>query len=89
MSHSTEISIEVGLDKFEIHCGSRLPATAFEIPADDHKSFKNDDGLRVLMALPCVGAGRRQLFEAIIDLARDEKQNGNPAWLDVQVEHFN
>lgn len=26
MSHSTELSIEIGLDKFEINCGSRHPA---------------------------------------------------------------
>ena len=28
MSHSTEIKIEIGLDSYHLHCGSRHPALA-------------------------------------------------------------
>lgn len=26
MSHSTEIKVEIGLDSYHLHCGSRRPA---------------------------------------------------------------
>lgn len=86
MHTHTEITVEILGLKVELMVPGYLVASAFEIPEGGFKSFKDEHALRILIALPNVGAGHRQMFEALIDAARDAKQAG--PWLEVMVEHI-
>ena len=42
MSHSTEIKVEIGLDSYHLHCGSRHPAEYCGVAANQSKTFADD-----------------------------------------------
>ena len=51
MSHSTEIKVEIGLDSYHLHCGSRHPAEYCGVAANQSKTLVDDAAHN--------GAGRR------------------------------
>ena len=87
MSHSTEIRIEIGLDKFEIHCGSRTPAEYCGVCADHTQTFVDVKALDILKHLPNQGAGNHALFGALVSMAQDESQMYEAGWLKVEIQH--
>ena len=92
MSHSTELTIEIGLDKFEINCGSRTPAESCGVRAETKRTFTNDEAVQVLWSMPTNGAGRMALFGVLCDLAEYERllykdSNSSGTWLSVEVRH--
>ena len=90
MSQSTTIVIDTGLDKFDLYCGSRQPAQSLGIELYDAKTYTDDAALLILSRMPNVGAGRQELFTAVINLARENKvlQSGAAGWLIVKVSRF-
>lgn len=89
MSHSTEIVVTIGLDKFEIYCGSRQPANALGVSENKSRFFTDDAAMNVLWGLPHNGAGRMALFGLLCMMAEEHKTlyNGEPDWLKIQVTH--
>lgn len=89
MSHSTEIVVTIGLDKFEIYCGSRQPANALGVSENKSRFFTDETAVGVLWGLPQNGAGRMALFGLLSMMADENKalHNGEPDWLKVQVTH--
>ena len=87
MSQSTIIVVDTGLDKFDLYCGSRQPAQSLGIELFDAKTYADDAALLILSRIPNAGAGRQELFTAIINLARENKelQGGAAGWLTVTV----
>lgn len=53
MSHSTEIKVEIGLDSYHLHCGSRHPAEYCGVAANQSKTFADDAALAVRAAWLC------------------------------------
>ena len=64
MSHSTEIKVEIGLDSYHLHCGSRHPAEYCGVAANQSKTLVDDAALAVLWNMPHNGAGRMALFRS-------------------------
>ena len=87
MSQSTVIEVEIGLDKFELFCGSRAPAIAVGIELHETRQFTDDEAATVLAYLPEAGAGRFVLFAAIREQALSNKDLMCDAagWLTVSV----
>ena len=87
MSQSTIIVIETGLDKYEIYCGSRGPAVAARVPLNESLIFRDEAALLILSRMPNAGAGRRKLFDAIMQEATENKQYqyGDASWLTVTI----
>lgn len=82
MSHSTEIKVEIGLDSYHLHCGSRHPA-------NQSKTFADDAALTVLWNMPHNGAGRMALFGVLYSEAEENKSlyAGDTGWLKVEIIH--
>ena len=87
MSQSTIIEVEIGLDKFDLFCGSREPAQSLGIELFDSKTYNDAEALLVLSRMPNAGAGRQTLFTAILRHARDNQElhAGESGWLKVTV----
>ena len=82
MSHSTEIKVEIGLDSYHLHCGSRHPAEYCGVAADDA-------ALTVLWNMPHNGAGRMALFGVLYSEAEENKSlyASDTGWLKVEIIH--
>ena len=89
MSHSTEIKVEIGLDSYHLHCGSRHPAEYCGVAANQSKTFADDAALAVLWNMPHNGAGRMALFGVLYSEAEENKSlyAGGTGWLKVEVVH--
>lgn len=97
MSHSTNIRVKLGLDTFDLYCGSRHAAEAFNVAVGQSKTLTDDEALEALWKMPQSGAGRMSLFGVLHDAAVAEKYvyqdsasipseaNG---WLEVTISHF-
>ena len=92
MSHSTNIRIKLGLDTFDLYCGSRQPAEAFGVAVGQSKTLTDDEALEALWKMPQSGAGRMSLFGVLYDAAVAEKYMYQAAasngWLEVTISHF-
>ncbi len=79
MSHSTEIKVEIGLDSYHLHCGSRHPAEYCGVAANQSKTFADDAAL----------TGRMALFGVLYSEAEENKAlyAGNTGWLKVEIIH--
>lgn len=90
MSQSTIIVVEIGLDKFELFCGSRAPAIAVGIELHETRQFADDEAATVLAYLPEAGAGRFVLFAAMRELAEFNRglHAGESGWLKVTVSRY-
>ena len=54
MSHSTEIKVEIGLDSYHLHCGSRHPANQSKTFAEENKSlYAGDTGWLKVEIIHC------------------------------------
>lgn len=69
MSQSTVIVVEIGLDRFELFCGSRAPAVDAGVGLNETRCFMDENADALLASLPDAGAGRLVLFAAIRELA--------------------
>ena len=89
MSHSTEIKVEIGLDSYHLHCGSRHPAEYCGVAADQSKTLVDDAALAVLWNMPHNGAGRMALFGVLYSEAEENKSlyAGDTGWLKVEIIH--
>lgn len=89
MSHSTEIRVEIGLDKFEIHCGSRTPAECNAVAPTESRTFVDVKALDMLKHLPNQGAGRHALFGVLVSMAADQCQmyENETGWLKLEITH--
>ena len=89
MSHSTEIKVEIGLDSYHLHCGSRHPAEYCGVAANQSKTITDDAALAVLWNMPHNGAGRMALFGVLYSEAEENKSlyAGDTGWLKVEIIH--
>ena len=90
MSQSTIIEVEIGLDKFELFCGSREPAQSLGIELFHNKTYNDAEALLILSRMPSAGAGRQTLFTAILRHAHDNQElyAGESGWLKVTVSRY-
>ena len=89
MSHITELSIEIGLDKFEINCGSRRPAEVYGVNEEDKREFMDTQALDILKNIANHGAGRHALFGVLVSMAADqcELYGEDEGWLKIEIRH--
>lgn len=87
MSQSTVIEVEIGLDKFDLFCGSRAPAVDAGVGLNETRVFHDEDADALLDSLPNAGAGRFVLFAAMRELAEFNRglHAGESGWLKVTV----
>lgn len=97
MSHSTNIRVKLGLDTFDLYCGSRHTAEAFGVEVGQSKTFTDEEALKILWKMPQSGAGRMPLFGVLHDAAVAEKYvyqdsasipSESEGWLKVTISHF-
>ena len=72
MSHSTEIKVEIGLDSYHLHCGSRRPAEYCGVAANQSKTLVDDAALAVLYS---EAEENKSLYA------------GDTGWLKVEIIH--
>ena len=72
MSHSTEIKVEIGLDSYNLYCGSRHPAEYCGVAANQSKTFADDAALAVLYS---EAEENKSLYA------------GDTGWLKVEIIH--
>lgn len=86
MSQSTTIVVEIGLDKFELFCGSRAPAVDAGVGLNETRCFMDENADALLASLPDAGAGRLVMFAAIRELAENNRTLiQESGWLKVTV----
>lgn len=89
MSQSTVIVVEIGLDKFELFCGSRAPAVDAGVGLNETRCFMDENADALLASLPDAGAGRLVLFAAIRELAENNRTlMRESGWLKVTVSRY-
>lgn len=91
MSHSTEVSIVIGLDSFNLHFGARDIAEVLFVKTNCTKVFKDNDALSALETIKQeVSKGRKKLLEGMIEDAEfTASYYGDvKGWCTVKVSHY-
>lgn len=90
MSQSTIIVVEIGLDKFELFCGSREPAELLGIEVGKSRTYYGEAASIILGRMPSAGAGRQTLFTAILRHAYDNRElhAGERNWLRATISRY-
>ena len=89
MSQATIIEVEIGLDKFELFCGSRAPAVDAGVGLNETRCFTDENADALLASLPDAGAGRFVLFAAIRELAENNRTlMQESGWLKITVSRY-
>ena len=89
MSQATIIEVEIGLDRFELFCGSRAPAVDAGVGLNETRHFTDENADALLASLPDAGAGRFVLFAAIRELAENNRTlMQESGWLKITISRY-